>query len=62
MKYFIIDIESQCIVKSYGTYQDSFEEWSTLSRNVDKVKYVICTESEIVNLAKEKYDKQPSQY
>lgn len=62
MKYFLVDIDSGSLVRAYGIYQDAFEDWAKLTKNQDKVSYVICSESEIVSLAKEKHKKEFSHY
>ena len=44
MKYFLVDIDSGSLVRAYGIYQDAFEDWAKLTKNQDKVSYVICSE------------------
>lgn len=60
MKYFLIDIEKQCIVKAYGTYDDVFHDWGTLTKGQDKTTYVICSEQDLVNIALKKQVEQQS--
>lgn len=52
--FFLVDIEKERIVKSYGIYEDVFEDWSRLTKNQDKVTYIICSEKDIIELAKSK--------
>jgi hypothetical protein len=54
MKYFLIDIEKQCIVKAYETYDDVFHDWGVITRGQDKTTYVICSEEDLVNIALKK--------
>jgi len=51
MKYFLIDIEKQCIVKAYGTYDDVFHDWGAITKGQDKTTYVICSEQDLVKIA-----------